>query len=440
MKESWGGGREQEFIERLNEDDVSRVSWRIELDGEIRSRVDLTRQGRGGGGGVSLGITFLWEEKEEVGAAWGFLSLCRLPALDVQEESAWHPSLSAAVAGLSTSMENERSASGSQAIPIAVGGKEASRADGEGTTPGAYGAAEDFWEGWGNDDEATTTTTDNNSGYDRYGGGENRDYRDRYKEEVKEAEVGGYWDRYGSVESGVGEGNILNENVKVVPIANGVKEQAQAEKGVTNGLSRSITRSRRSSTIKAPTTGSFTDTPSLSKDTPALISSRLVAPNSGLEPSSPQTLISTPMYSDPTITSATSPQNTTNPNLLIASTSSTSSTSPVSSKSFPSPCSSYSNSSTKRPSKPHPPTSLPSSHHYSAFDAAELQAEKLADQAREMEEAVLMSMKGLFKVWCGADAGISNVGIGGKGKEGAERERKERERKWLELASRASEK
>lgn len=189
-------------------EDVQLGDARYNLEeGEVRARIPLGLSG--------LAVVLLWEETsypdgEHERPSWTFLTLSSLPAPGTPP--IFYPSLSEAL----------DQAGRNRPGPIEIRGreKEDSRADGEGTTPGAYGAAEDFWEGWEEDSVEE-------------------------EEEVKEVDAGEYWARYGSVESVLGE------------------EREE----------RKVTRSRRSSTIRAKAS------PGAGDSTPVVVQAGFAVPD-----------------------------------------------------------------------------------------------------------------------------------------------------------------
>ncbi|KAL8287280.1 hypothetical protein RQP46_003732 [Phenoliferia psychrophenolica] len=100
-------------------------------------------------------------------------------------------------------------------------------AEGEGTTPGAYGAAEDFWAGWSEDGEAEADNEERETYL--------REESEKQEDEKRE----GYWAQYGAVETSIGEVDLE-------------EEEAEEQHSNANGRPKSITRSRRSSTIRGP--------------------------------------------------------------------------------------------------------------------------------------------------------------------------------------------
>ncbi|KAM0749830.1 hypothetical protein T439DRAFT_326724 [Meredithblackwellia eburnea MCA 4105] len=147
-------------------------------------------------------------------------------------------------------------------IPAAKKAKTAEEmAEGEGTTPGAYGAAEDFWDGW-SDDEGGAGDTGNSLA-------------------DKEDDEDDYWSRYG--EEDTGESAAGGDAGHVIGTIDEEEEEPeddheQDEGGAALDRRPSITRSRRSSTIRAPQQPLATPPPPASTTT---------QPNTNEEGSSP---------------------------------------------------------------------------------------------------------------------------------------------------------
>lgn len=204
------------------------------------------------------------EEGEGDRAGWKFLSL----DLYTPNDPLWVGSVQEALERAAKKAEGSGKgrANMSIATPKLPPKSREDMAEGEGTTPGAYGAAEDFWEGWGDD-------------------GEEGDGAEVSVVEVQtEEETERYWDSYGEVDTQVGGEEDDQDDAEDEP------EAAPRP--------RSVTRSRRSSTIRAPVSPSFalaspsyfaaaqssntngTSTPTSSKDlpTPPPSDSRLAAP------------------------------------------------------------------------------------------------------------------------------------------------------------------
>lgn len=181
----------RESLSTLPIEDVEIGDARYNIEeGEVRSRIPL--------GLAGLAVVLMWEETsypdgEHERPSWTFLSLAAIPAPGTPP--IFYHSLAEAL--------DQAGRNRPGPIEIRAREKEDVRADGEGTTPGAYGAAEDFWEGWEEDAPS---------------GGE-----EEKVEEKESGHAGDYWERYGSVES------VLGEEREV----------------------KGVTRSRRSSTIRA---------------------------------------------------------------------------------------------------------------------------------------------------------------------------------------------
>ncbi|KAK4703692.1 hypothetical protein P7C70_g2517, partial [Phenoliferia sp. Uapishka_3] len=207
--------------------------WTIE-EGGVRGRVEIHRAGEDTDDKQALAVDLVWEaggrEDDDEGPRWLFVTLSLAERGVIPR--GWHTTLSAA-----RSAELPRPASTpsledflppSIAIPRGPPKTTAEMAEGEGTTPGAYGAAEDFWDGWSEDAEE--------DGMEREAFVRQVEQEEREDREHDEDERDGYWDSYGGVESAVGE------------VDNGAEE----EEHTPPKKPRSITRSRRSSTIRAP--------------------------------------------------------------------------------------------------------------------------------------------------------------------------------------------
>ncbi|KAI5476438.1 hypothetical protein MNV49_007751 [Pseudohyphozyma bogoriensis] len=180
---------------------------------------------------------------------------------------------------------------GSMAIDIPKGANKGKQvedmAEGEGTTPGAYGNSEDFWSGWG-DEEGDEADAGAGGGL----GGE-------------EQEEGDYWERYGEVESLVGEEDAATADDLQLEEGDLVEDELRGRDG-----ERPLVRSRRSSTIRAtakPAEGETTPKSKPSSTAPSRSGSPVPLPTLPAFPPLPETSYLSPAL-DPAVTStATAP-------------------------------------------------------------------------------------------------------------------------------------
>lgn len=259
------------------------VEYRCEA-GEVRSRIVVGEDG--------LAIIMLWEEEiidTRLGApaeeesdrpAWTYLTMESLNSAS-SSNSAYHSSLEAAVAHAQrmqfASPPIAMSSVPSRSPPLdpTTPNKPNTRtmADGEGSTPGAYGNSEDFWDGWTSDDDegsrvvaiasnpiavqASFVGPDEDDGFgsdeDQYqssgfcmntvnasrAGADRYDVKPTSKASSMDAEEdSNYWASYGEGSSSIGEDE-------------GSLNRAAPPTFATTSLTPA-TRSRRSSTIRAP--------------------------------------------------------------------------------------------------------------------------------------------------------------------------------------------
>lgn len=119
----------------------------------------------------------------------------------------------------------------------------ADMAEGEGTTPGAYGSPNDFWANWSDDEGAASDASASRRGYGT--GSATRTPASRAGEEADEA----YWASYGGVDSVVGDDR--DEDERPPPRAHEREATARpAPSGAAGGGGEPPkTRTRRSSTV-----------------------------------------------------------------------------------------------------------------------------------------------------------------------------------------------
>ncbi|GAA5936731.1 hypothetical protein JCM1841_001982 [Sporobolomyces salmonicolor] len=229
-----------------------------------------------------IGVVLLWEEQATPAAAattggagaeepdegrpgWAFLRLEALPA-EGQEASSrgcrpnWYPTIGQAIdastSALSPALSPRRASppapldfsgqsgktTNSPSYPVqptSAGAKKfksaEEMAEGEGSTPGAYGAAEDFWAGWSDDE----------------GDDEARGVADKENDEA------GYWASYGGIATQVGDGpeaSEPDEASRPMSLTHGGFEETTATEGLYSSPAQgdavqAKTRSRRSSTV-----------------------------------------------------------------------------------------------------------------------------------------------------------------------------------------------
>lgn len=152
------------LIENQGDIELSRPKWRIEGDGEIRSKILLSLSNFNKPGGLE--VILLWEEDKNgmgsmgledqiEGPSWGFLSLVESRSRSSSsEDDGYSATFELAMESLRTRMIPKVP---STSTVKEINGGEIEEA--EGTTPGAYAGAEDFWEGWG-EEEATIDDQD----------------------------------------------------------------------------------------------------------------------------------------------------------------------------------------------------------------------------------------------------------------------------------------
>lgn len=232
---------------------IGEVGWNVE-EGQIKTRVEV--------GGNGLAVVLKWEELDYVAQpfagssyqngggddededkdsrpCWTFHTLTLMPSSSpTSTPPVYHSSLTLA---LESAVKTSNRPS---AINIAAAKKStADMAEGEGTTPGAYGAAEDFWDGWSDDGGEEESAS--------------RDYR--YAEPVqekREEDFGGgdasYWGSYESVEPMIGGGSSPPAPRPVTPTPpSSNRGSPNGDRGRPISQPSSVTRSRRSSTIRA---------------------------------------------------------------------------------------------------------------------------------------------------------------------------------------------
>ena len=183
---------------------------------------------------TSPSISVEAEEEDDDRPAWTFLTLSLLGPT-----SQFKPTLKAAISYSSSHRPSAIDIPNSKTKKKEIG----EMAQGEGTTPGAYGAAEDFWQGWSDDEGAAAEA--NSSG---------RKSRDEVMKDANGTGDDGaddYWGRYGEVEPVADSGREGRS-----------EERSVFESGTTAAGTTTITRSRRSSTIKPPLRSPLSASPS----------------------------------------------------------------------------------------------------------------------------------------------------------------------------------
>lgn len=239
---------------------------------EVRSLITI--------GSSGLAVILRWEEEalptaafgqgssandeDDERPAWTFLTLAMYDS--AQRGNLWFTSLEEALLAVAQK-QADRNSKASPALTIPTPKlppkSREEMAEGEGTTPGAYGAAEDFWEGWEDDephggDEAVATGA--------VGAG-----RDQVDDN--------YWDSYGGMESEVGgdDSEGVNGGHYDGPDAESIPPPPISHDGHSDTSSshysspdpatvpKPVVRSRRSSTIRAPISGLGSTSPNLSR-------------------------------------------------------------------------------------------------------------------------------------------------------------------------------
>ncbi|KAM0791664.1 hypothetical protein ACM66B_006100 [Microbotryomycetes sp. NB124-2] len=223
-------------------------------------------------GNDGLAVVVMWEEQslpnsafghgqtsdDEERPAWVFQTLDTVP-LPHDRGRLWHDSLEQALKAIQDLLKT-------RPVNIQQSGKriktKEEMAEGEGTTPGAYGAAEDFWAGWNDDDEAE-------GGGAGAGAGPDDDARAGDPDDSMDD---GYWAQYGETGSQVGDGSgsgsrsIGNRSFDSLDMDDGdddapmpheratLSQRAYSTAPGTPDRKPVQTRSRRSSTIRPPPT------------------------------------------------------------------------------------------------------------------------------------------------------------------------------------------
>jgi hypothetical protein len=134
------------FQHYLNSNDLT-AEWRIDESEGIMSRVGL--------GGLAVIVKWEMEQKDEgstIGGKmrWTYFTL----EIPTTSSSTYFPSFPAAMDQFTSTLDKK----GRRSPPIDIDLSKSKvksvdeMAQGEGTTPGAYGAAEDFWSGWNSDE------------------------------------------------------------------------------------------------------------------------------------------------------------------------------------------------------------------------------------------------------------------------------------------------
>lgn len=124
----------------------------------------------------------------------------------------------------------------------------AGMAEGEGTTPGAYGSPNDFWANWSDDEDQHPASTRSRGGY---ASGPERAANSTTREGAEDAADEAYWSSYGGVDSVVGDDR---EEERPPPHVHEREETARptstaAGAGTTGAGDQPKTRTRRSSTV-----------------------------------------------------------------------------------------------------------------------------------------------------------------------------------------------
>lgn len=202
-------------------DDV--VHWSVEEEG-VRVKLKIIS---------GLSMILVWEVEDLAAGGegkpdWRFLTLVK------SDEPGYEDTLEKAMT---------KASSLARPAPVGIpnGGPVVdSRADGEGSTPGAYGAPEDFWAGWDDDEDQVVEVEDMSVPQVKELGLSGSNGRSRYDESDEDDAAGdAYWGQYGSVDSAIGDGP-----------SDGLEARDRGRE-VTKPASTG-TRSRRSSTIRAP--------------------------------------------------------------------------------------------------------------------------------------------------------------------------------------------
>ncbi|SCV71807.1 BQ2448_4501 [Microbotryum intermedium] len=232
------------------------------------------------GNGFSSAFAPSDDQDEQGLAGWRFLTLDRI---DLHSPSAkhWSLDLRTALDGLSRQLSegvgaartgrSTKKSAGTGPMTIKtpkfpVKSRE-EMAEGEGTTPGAYGAPEDFWEGWEEEDDhfAGGGGGDYPSGVPGDSVGGVYDTRPLSLEEKDAAQESSYWESYGSDASGsvIGDGDANDQtrtnshhheelDAQLLPMdADDPDFAAISRRASAVAPASPITRSRRSSTIRA---------------------------------------------------------------------------------------------------------------------------------------------------------------------------------------------
>ncbi|GJN92458.1 hypothetical protein Rhopal_005488-T1 [Rhodotorula paludigena] len=228
--------KRRELIEAGNLDDLilSLPHFHFDLE-ELRCLISLSLPHSAGA--ESLGVVLVWEdntsplaaaqggaastdspaEQDDVRPGWTFLELQSLarppdqltvPAPNGQRRKSWYPTvgdaLNAATDGFANALSRDEGGRAAPPAPLdfaalrdepsADGGRGEEKArlksamemaEGEGTTPGAIGSAEDFWAGWSDEEGAAEAAG--------------------ASAELAGSDDEGYWAAYGSVDSQVGD-------------------------------------------------------------------------------------------------------------------------------------------------------------------------------------------------------------------------------------------
>ncbi|KAK4047040.1 hypothetical protein OIO90_006323 [Microbotryomycetes sp. JL221] len=241
-------------------------------DTAIRSMVPIGNEG--------LSIVLMWEEaslpnsafghgdahlEDEERPSWAFQTLDHVPSFASSPttrhslQKMWHSTLERAIEAVKDLIKSRPVNIGQQGTKIK---SKQEMAEGEGTTPGAYGAAEDFWAGW-NDDDDNDDETDTRRVVDQSNGAATGTHDNSTADDD-------YWGRYsrnGGSQIGDGTrsiGSTSFDNLDMddgdddapMPAPRDQQHQSQPLPRAGTPEQKPVvqTRSRRSSTIKPPPT------------------------------------------------------------------------------------------------------------------------------------------------------------------------------------------
>lgn len=268
---------------------IGRAEWRVDESDGIIVRVVLSNDAVD-----ELAVLLKWERLgggeggETSESDWTYLTM-ELPSTRI----VYSADLPAAIEEYSGSMQSAHYAT---PIDIVSSKPVQDMAEGEGTTPGAYGAADDFWSGYLDDDERREAVAkeqeeeeeydedeDNPTGFclnavnaQRNGNAESRGrYSDRERKyEAKSDEEGDYWNGYASdLSSAIGDSRY-GETSKV----DRYDEPKERESRSSHASDELSGGRRRSSTLRPTFTRSTAASPEASfQHLPALRTSDLLS-------------------------------------------------------------------------------------------------------------------------------------------------------------------